>query len=168
MRSSSRSPSRRMPPGRRPPARSRKSVAPTRSASFIAIDGDGMVTIYSGKVELGTGALTAITQIAAEELSVRFDRVATIQGDTELTPNQGPTYASLSIQNGGMQIRRAAATAREALLDLAASQLGVADSPACIHERNCRPSVGRHQGCPMRNCWATEILHREGRSARRR
>ena len=48
-----------------------------------------------------------------------------IQGDTELTPNQGPTYASLTIQDGGMQIRRAAATARAALLDQAASRLKV-------------------------------------------
>ena len=84
------------------------------------------MTLYSGKVELGTGVLTAITQIAAEELSVPFARVTTIQGDTQLTPDQGPTYASLSIQNGGMQIRRAAATAREALLDQAAARLGVA------------------------------------------
>ena len=83
------------------------------------------MTLYSGKVELGTGVLTAITQIAAEELSVPFARVTTIQGDTQLTPDQGPTYASLSIQNGGMQIRRAAATAREALLDQAAGRLGV-------------------------------------------
>ena len=53
-----------------------------------------MVTLYSGKVELGTGVLTAVTQIAAEELSVPFDRVTTIQGDTALTPDQGPTYAA--------------------------------------------------------------------------
>jgi nicotinate dehydrogenase subunit B len=102
-----------------------KSLAVDEVGSFIAIDSDGLVTIYSGKVELGTGVLTAITQIAAEELSVRLDRVAIVQGDTELTPNQEPTYASLTVQNGGMQIRRAAATAREALLDLAASRLGV-------------------------------------------
>ena len=93
---------------------------------FIAIDAKGLVTIKSGKVELGTGALTAIAQIAAEELSVSLDRVVMIQGDTELTPNQGPTYASLTIQDGGMQIRRAAATAREALLNQAASRLKVA------------------------------------------
>ena len=102
-----------------------KSLAVDEVGSFIAIDGDGIVTIYSGKVELGTGVLTAITQIAAEELSVRLDRVTIVQGDTELTPNQEPTYSSLTVQNGGMQIRRAAATAREALLDLAASRLGV-------------------------------------------
>jgi CO/xanthine dehydrogenase Mo-binding subunit len=45
--------------------------------SFLAIDGKGMVTLFSGKVELGTGVLTAVTQIAAEELSVPFDRVTT-------------------------------------------------------------------------------------------
>ena len=74
--------------------------------------------------------LTAIAQIAAEELSVSLDRVTMIQGDTELTPNQGPTYASLTIQDGGMQIRRAAATAREALLDQAASRLKVREGHA--------------------------------------
>jgi CO/xanthine dehydrogenase Mo-binding subunit len=103
-----------------------KSVAPGEVASYLAIDGNGMVTLYSGKVELGTGAFTAITQIAAEELSVPLDHVTTIQGDTALTPDQGPTYASLTIQVGGMEIRRAAATAREALLALAAQRLKVA------------------------------------------
>jgi nicotinate dehydrogenase subunit B len=102
--------------------------------SFIAIDAKGMVTLYSGKVELGTGAVTAITQIAAEELSVPFGRVTTIQGDTALTPNQGPTYASLSVQDGGVQIRRAAATAREALLDRAAGRLGVAKAELIVRE----------------------------------
>ena len=101
-----------------------RSVAPDEVASYIAIDAGGRVTLYSGKVELGTGALTALAQILAEELYVPLDRVATVQGDTALTPNQGPTYASLTIQQGGMQIRRAAATAREALLDLASRRLG--------------------------------------------
>ena len=103
-----------------------KTVAADEVAGFIAIDATGKVTIYSGKVELGTGAITAIAQIAAEELCVSLDRVTMIQGDTQLTPNQGPTYASLSIQDGGMQIRRAAATAREALLQRAADKLKVA------------------------------------------
>jgi CO/xanthine dehydrogenase Mo-binding subunit len=102
-----------------------KSVVLDEVASYLAIDGNGMVTLYSGKVELGTGALTALTQIAAEELSVPLDRVTTVQGDTALTPDQGPTYASLSIQVGGMEIRRAAATARETLLELAARRLNV-------------------------------------------
>ncbi len=111
-----------------------KSVDPDDVGAFLAIDDKGRVTLYSGKVELGTGALTAITQMAAEELSVPFDRVTTIQGDTALTPNQGPTYASLSIQDGGTQIRRAAATAREALLDEAARKLGAAKAELIVRD----------------------------------
>ena len=57
-----------------------------------------------------------------------------IQGDTQLTPNQGPTYASLSIQDGGMQIRRAAATAREALLQRAADILKVAKDTLTVQD----------------------------------
>src|SRR5947208_1308946 len=111
-----------------------KTVAADEVAGFISIDATGMVTIYSGKVELGTGATTAIAQIAAEELYVSLDRVAMIQGDTQLTPNQGPTYASLSIQDGGMQIRRAAATAREALLQRAADNLKVAKDTLTVQD----------------------------------
>jgi nicotinate dehydrogenase subunit B len=111
-----------------------KTVAADEVAGFIAIDATGKVTIYSGKVELGTGAITAIAQIAAEELYVAFDRVTMIQGDTQLTPNQGPTYSSLSIQDGGMQIRRAAATAREALLQRAADNLKVAKDTLVVRD----------------------------------
>jgi len=111
-----------------------KTVAAAEVAGFISIDATGKVTIYSGKVELGTGAITAIAQIAAEELSVSLDRVTMIQGDTQLTPNQGPTYASLSIQDGGMQIRRAAATAREAFLQRAADNLKVAKDTLTVQD----------------------------------
>src|SRR5262249_53516842 len=119
-----------------------KSVSPDEVGGFIAIDAAGKVTIYSGKVELGTGATTAIAQIAAEELSVTLDRVTMIQGDTQLTPNQGPTYASLTIQDGGMQIRRAAATAREALLQRAADNLSVAKDTLTIRDGLVRSSAG--------------------------
>ena len=119
-----------------------KSVNPDDVGAFIAIDDKGMVTLYSGKVELGTGAVTAITQIAAEELSVPFGRVTTIQGDTALTPNQGPTFASLSIQDGGVQIRRAAATAREALLEQAASKLGIAKGELVVRDGVIAPRSG--------------------------
>lgn len=111
-----------------------KAVAADQVAGFIAIDTTGKVTIYSGKVELGTGAVTAIAQIAAEELCVSLDSVTMIQGDTQLTPNQGPTYASMSIQDGGMQIRRAAATAREAMLQQAASNLKVAKDTLAVRD----------------------------------
>ena len=119
-----------------------KTVSPDEVGGFIAIDANGLVTLYSGKVELGTGVLTAITQIIAEELSVPFASVTTIQGDTLLTPNQGPTYASFSIQNGGAQIRRAAATARDALLTRASSKLGVAKDLLRIDDGLITPKSG--------------------------
>ena len=119
-----------------------KSVALDVVGGFIAIDAKGMVSIYSGKVDLGTGAITAITQMAAEELSVPMARVTTIQGDTLLTPDQGPTYGSLSIQVGGMQIRRAAATARAALLDQAAVKLGMARDQLVVRDGMVAPKSG--------------------------
>jgi nicotinate dehydrogenase subunit B len=101
-----------------------KTVAPDEVDGFLAIDGHGAVTVYSGKVDLGTGLRTALTQIVAEELDVPMARVTIIEGDTALTPDQGPSFGSLSIQNGGTQLRLAAATARRALLQQAAQQLG--------------------------------------------
>ena len=102
-----------------------KTVAVDQVDGFLAIDAKGDVTVFSGKVDLGTGIQTAMAQIAAEELSVSFDRVAVIQGDTLLTPDQGVTFGSLSIQNGGMQVRQAAATARAALAQEGATKLGL-------------------------------------------
>lgn len=113
-------------PGRDPETLAGKSLATDAVDGFVSIDGLGNVLVFSGKVDLGTGIKTAMTQIAADELGVPLDRVRVVQGDTLLTPDQGPTFGSLSIQVGGMQIRQAAATAREALIDSGAAKLGVA------------------------------------------
>ncbi len=102
-----------------------KPLALNAVDAFLAIDANGMVTVYSGKVDLGTGVLTALTQIVADELDVPLKSVTVVQGDTALTPNQGTTWGSLSIQIGGVQLRNAAATARNALLELAAAKLGL-------------------------------------------
>jgi len=102
-----------------------KPVALDQVDSFLGIDAKGKVTVYAGKVDLGTGVRTAFTQLVADELDVPLDQVNVIQGDTDLTPDQGPTYGSQSIQIGGQQIRQAAATARAALLDEAAKELAV-------------------------------------------
>ncbi|MCC7274194.1 MAG: xanthine dehydrogenase family protein molybdopterin-binding subunit [Alphaproteobacteria bacterium] len=115
------------PPAARPAAEAHfKTVALDQVDGFVAVDAAGNVTIFSGKVDLGTGVRTAITQIAAEELSVPLDRVRVVQGDTALTPDQGITWGSLTIQVGGMQIRQACATARELLVGRAAERLAVA------------------------------------------
>ena len=92
--------------------------------AFLSVGRDGIVRVYSGKVDLGTGTRTALRQIAAEELDVALDRVDLVEGDTARTPDQGPTWGSLTIQVGGVQIRQAAATARRALLAAAAERLG--------------------------------------------
>src|SRR6516225_2416978 len=102
-----------------------KPIALTEVDSFLAIDKSGKVTVYSGKVDLGTGVYTALQQIVAEELDVPMSLIEMIQGDTLLTPDQGKTWASVTIQIGGMQLRQAAAAARAALIDDAAKTLGV-------------------------------------------
>src|SRR4030081_902745 len=104
------------------PGAGTKTVSPDRVDGFLAIAPDGRVTVYSGKVDLGTGLRTALTQIVAEELDVPMSQVSLIEGDTALPPDKGVTYGSLSIKNGGMQLRRAAATARRALLHRAAAR----------------------------------------------
>jgi nicotinate dehydrogenase subunit B len=84
----------------------------------------GRTTIYSARVELGTGVRTALTQIVVEELHLGMKRVDFVQGDTIRTP-AAATVGSKSLQDGGPLLRQAAATAYQALLGLAASYLGV-------------------------------------------
>jgi nicotinate dehydrogenase subunit B len=98
--------------------------------SWLAVDSHGQVTLFSGKVELGTGVQTALAQIVAEELDIDVSRVHVIQGETGRVPNQGPTVGSKTIQIGGVQIRKAAAEARQALLELAAARFGLASGGA--------------------------------------
>jgi nicotinate dehydrogenase subunit B len=101
-----------------------KSLAPDAVDSMIAVHRDGSVTIFVGRVDLGTGSRIAMRQIVGEELDVPLERIAMIEGDTALTPNQGGTGGSYGVARGGVQLRRAAATARQALLVMAAQQLG--------------------------------------------
>ena len=96
---------------------------PNQLDSFLTIDSDSTVTLFCGKVDLGQGLRIAMRQIAGEELGIGVDKIKYVEGDTALTPDQGRTSGSNGIQRGGMQIRRAAATAREALVALAAQRL---------------------------------------------
>jgi CO/xanthine dehydrogenase Mo-binding subunit len=101
-----------------------KSLAPDAVDSFLAVHRDGTVTAFVGRVDLGTGGRIAMRQLVGEELDIPLERIAMIEGDTALTPNQGGTGGSYGIARGGSQLRRAAATARRALVDLAAQRLG--------------------------------------------
>jgi len=102
-------------------------VDPGQLDSWIAIAADGTVTAHTGKCELGQGMLTAQSQLVAEELSVPLARVRLVQCDTDLCPDQGTTSGSQSTPNNfnDRNLAQAAATAREALLGLAAAKLGV-------------------------------------------
>ena len=97
-----------------------KPVDPREVDSFLAIHPDGSVTIYTSKVDVGTGLRIAISQMVAEELEIPVARVTVIEGDTAITPNHGGTGGSTGIPQGGVELRRAAATARQALLKLGA------------------------------------------------
>ena len=120
----------------------KNSVDPGNVESFLAINPDGTVTVFSGKVDLGTGVRTALTQMVADELDVGFSKVILIQGDTDLTPDQGVTFGSLSIQNGGVQLRQAAATARRALLIEAGRRFKVPPENLRIEEGMVHPPQG--------------------------
>ena len=100
-----------------------KSLAPDAVDSYLMVHADGSVTIFVGKVDLGTGHRIAMRQITGDELGVSPDRIAMIEGDSALTPNQGATGGSYGVARGGMQLRQAAATARRALIALAAARL---------------------------------------------
>ena len=99
---------------------------PTVLDSWMAIAKDGTVTVFTGKVELGTGVVTALAQVVAEELDVRFDKVYMDSGDTDKAVDQGVTAAARTIERGGVQLRQASAAARQELLKLASARL---DSP---------------------------------------
>src|SRR6185436_3586344 len=92
--------------------------------AWLRIDPDGTVTIFTGKIELGQGIGTALAQIAADELDVDLKRIRMVHGDTALTPNEGQTAGSLSVQNSGTAVRFACAEARALLLAAAAAKLG--------------------------------------------
>ena len=94
--------------------------------AWLRINADGTATAFTGKIELGQGILTALAQIAAEELDLPIARLKMISGDTGQTPNEGMTAGSQSIENSGLALRLAGAEVRAILIDLAAKRLGVA------------------------------------------
>src|SRR5688572_18211652 len=94
-------------------------------AAWIHIGKDGKVTVYTGKVEVGQNIRTSLSQMVAEELMVPLSSVTMIMGDTDLVPYDRGTYGSLTTPQMGPQLRKAAATARVALLDMAAKNWNI-------------------------------------------
>lgn len=111
-------------------------IDPSKLDSWLAVGADGMVTAFTGKCDFGQGMFTVQTQLVAEELRVPLNRVRIIQCDTSVTPDEGTTSGSQStpvnFNTGGLA--QAAATAREALLQMASRRLHVPASELAIAE----------------------------------
>jgi nicotinate dehydrogenase subunit B len=105
--------------------RPRFGNAPRELSAWIHIGEDGAVTVYTGKVEIGQNIRTSLSQVVAEELHAPLKTIRVVMADTALVPYDSGTFGSQSTPQMASQLRRAAAAAREALIDLAAEQTKV-------------------------------------------
>jgi len=100
-------------------------AANPRLSSWVRFAGEGRVAISPGKVEIGQGIVTALAQIAADELDVEIGRIEMIRASTAASPNEGVTSGSLSIQQSGRALRQACAEVRQRFLAAASERLGI-------------------------------------------
>ncbi len=105
-----------------------------RLDQWVKFTAPGRVTVSTGRVEIGQGVLTAMLQIAADELDVAPARIDLQTGDTDLTPNEGYTAGSQSMQYGGAALRLACAEVRGLLLRAAAVRLGLPASRLSVRD----------------------------------
>jgi nicotinate dehydrogenase subunit B len=121
--------------------------------SWLAISRDGSVTVFTGRVDLGTGTETIYAQFVAEELDVPLKSIRVIMGDTRTTPDQGKTTASLNAVRGSQPLRMAAAEARAMLLRLASEKLGVA-----VSELEAAEGAVRRKSSPGKSASYGELI----------
>jgi len=101
-------------------------LTPDQLSSYVAVNADGTVAAFFGKMDMGHGITVAIAQMVAEELDVPFKAVKMYLADTATSVHQGGASGSTGIQLGGKQMRMAAAEARRVLVEMAAERLAVA------------------------------------------
>lgn len=106
-------------------AQRRRGGSPVSIEARLHIGEDGTITVMTGKVEVGQGSRTQITQAAAEELGVQTSDVQLVMADTGLVPNDGGTFGSLTTPRTIPAVRQAAAAARERLKAIAAESWGL-------------------------------------------
>src|SRR5882724_3354727 len=112
-------------PAPSPPALPVSLVANPKLSSWLKISSNGQVTVSPGKVEIGQGIVTALAQIAADELDIDLSRVQMVRASTAVSPNEGVTSGSLSVQQSGRALRHACAEVRHIFLAAASQRLGV-------------------------------------------
>jgi CO/xanthine dehydrogenase Mo-binding subunit len=110
--------------------------------SFLAIHSDGSVTLFTSRVDVGTGLAIAMSQMAAEELGIPVDRIKFVSGDTAVTPDHGGTGGSTGIPQGAVAVRQAAATLHQHLLILGSEQLKRPAAELVLLNGEVRPAGG--------------------------
>lgn len=125
--------------------------------SWIRIDADGTITVFTGKSELGQGVKTALRQVAAEELSVPFAAINLVTSDTDRTPDEGFTSGSQSMSDSGTAILHAAAQVRELLVGLAATKLNADAATLTVQDGKIRSADGQSIG--YGELVAGDVLH---------
>ena len=120
-------------------------LTPDQLSSYIAINADGAVSAFFGKMDMGQGLFVAIGQMVAEELDVPFKAVTVIMGDTATSVNQGGASGSTGIQLGGKQMRMAAAEARRVLVEMAAAKLALRPTRSPSPTASCTPRAMRRR-----------------------
>src|SRR6478609_7243298 len=136
--------------GARPP------LTPDQLSSYIAVNADGTVAAYFGKMDMGQGLITAIGQMVAEELDVPFKSVTVYMGDTDTSVNQGGASGSTGLMDGGKQMRMAAAEGRRVLVEMAAKKLSVTPDKISVVDGRC--IVGNASDDAVKNVSYAELL----------
>src|SRR6187399_2076327 len=108
-----------------PPALPISLAANPKLSAWLKFSSDGQVTVSPGKVEIGQGIVTALAQIAADELDLDISRIEMVRASTAVSPNEGVTSGSLSIQQSGRALRHVCAEVRQLFLAAASDRLGV-------------------------------------------
>jgi nicotinate dehydrogenase subunit B len=116
-------------------------LTPDQLSSYIAVNADGTVSAFFGKMDMGQGLFVAIGQMVAEELDVPFNAVKVIMGDTASSVNQGGASGSTGVQLGGKQMRVAAAEARRVLVEMAAEKLAVPAGELTVTDGIVHPKI---------------------------
>jgi len=124
-----------------------QKLPPTLAANprldrWVAINADGTVTVRTGKVEIGQGIVSAMAQVAAEELDVAYSRIRMMPVDTALSPNEGSTSGSRSVEEGGGALRQACAEVRDLLLQAATRKLSVSLESLAVEDGTIRARSG--------------------------
>jgi len=114
---------------------------PTDLNVYLRVREDGKVELYTGKIEMGQGAITSLAQMLAEELDVKLEDVVMIMGDTRLCPWDMGTFGSMTTRFFGPPLRNAGAEARAILLELASERLGIpvgrlVSNEGVVYDRN--------------------------------